>query len=219
MVRSFGSLGCNCCSCTDCCNGSAPDEFDVDITLTDAGDCPACATFLSGTYTLARVSDGYGGGPCLWTYREGMRSDESNYPYPVDDIAFCDEGCVDVYECWYISYREVNVTIHCISDTQYRVIVSIIVDGVYYPPEPTNTTCPEVWTSRRFANAWYWQKDVDRADFDCATVGSESIPFSSRRTDCIRDTGFGGGFQPTVIPHWFCEDNPVDAVLSAVVAP
>ena len=219
MVRSFGSLACNCCSCTDCCNGSAPDEFDVDITLTDAGDCPACATFLSGTYTVARINDGYGNGPCIWQYVEGMPSGESNYPYPVDDIAFCDEGCVDTGACWYISYRFVGVYIHCISDTHYRVDVTVAVEGVYYPPEtPPYTICPEIATSRRFGNTWRWTKDVARADFDCTTVVSEAIPYVSRLSYCIADIYVAGaGFQPP--NRWFCEDNPADAVLSAVVPP
>lgn len=217
MVRSFGSLACNCCSCQDCCNGSAPDEYDVDITLTDAGDCPACATFLSGTYTLSRISDGYGNGPCMWAYREGMWDLGSNYPYPPDDLAFCDEGCTDTGECWYITSREVTVSIHCLNDTQYRIEVGFAVSGVYYPAEPTNTSCPEICTSRRFGNTWVWQKDVARADVSCTTIASEAITFLNRSTWCVSDVGLcNTGFDPTAIPHWFCDDEPADAVLTAV---
>jgi hypothetical protein len=63
------SVGRCCCGCTDCCNGNAPEEFDVDFDWTD-NLCTSCDEEVGGTTTLSRVS----GEICSWQFLRAIGS-------------------------------------------------------------------------------------------------------------------------------------------------
>ena len=90
-----------CCGCTDCCNGSFPDEFDIDLTLVDDA-CVVCSS-LGGTYTLAKVS----GAVCNWRYDSGAISVGCDPPYGLT-----------------ITRKVIELSIRCYGDTQYRIDIN-----------------------------------------------------------------------------------------------
>lgn len=106
-----------CCSCTDCCNGSFADEFDVEFTFTNDG-CTTCAD-LDGVYTLAKQ-----GGVCNWIYNSGAISQACNPPYGLT-----------------LTRKQISLSIYCYTPTQYKIDVHYQIWAAY--PCPIGTGLEE----------------------------------------------------------------------------
>ena len=139
----FGVARC-CCNCEDCCNGSFPDEYDVELSFTN-NDCTNCATY-STTYTLTKQ------GNCGWVYDSGFTlSDGCDPPYGTT-----------------IKRVVVNLTIHCISATHYRIALTW-----------------EVWRESAGCSGLYdttshlWVALVNHADYDCTTAADFELDWVS----------------------------------------
>ena len=185
-MRTFSSLSRCCCYCEDCCNGSAPDEFDVAITLVD-DECGACDT-LSGTYTLARLGTGYG--PCRWYYSSGTN-------------AYCDGGCTDPTICDFIDGILIYLDIYCISATQYQVRLEVQVTGVLSPGNPD--LCGLGGLERIVLNVFHWSETFDRDDFDCTAVVDAVLPLVNQWSICEDGPSTN---------YWLCDDTPASVTVN-----
>lgn len=111
-----------CCECEDCCNGNAPEEWDVEFE-TESEECVNCEDVFSGVFTLRRGiinnegpgSGGYILGPCTWGYGYAGVEFSPNYdcqpgsgPYFPDNIG------------WNWIRRFVSLSVRC-NGPNYRI--------------------------------------------------------------------------------------------------
>ena len=169
-----------CCECEDCCNGAWADEFDVEITLTDGDECTTCAD-LDGTFTLAKVLN------CNWEYDSGYTLNED-----------CDPPYGDP-----VIRRLVQLSIRCISATQYGIILSYTLDR-------DSSLCPGRW----YSDTYYWTTAVNIADFDCSTEADFHLPWQSKGGYRLI-YNFWVGCVVVTATTYFC-DPSADAIITAV---
>lgn len=154
------SLAQCCCGCEDCCNGSYPSEYDLDLTIADS-DCGNCDTLLSGTYTLSP-----GQVPCGWYFGRSWSPNT--------------EICVgDPYNPWYLLTQYIQLRIRCAGDTKYMIDAWMIVSGSAYftipnpfPWLPGVTLRMTVW------NRWWWSDLVNLSDWSCTGATDYELPFA-----------------------------------------
>lgn len=148
----FGG-GC-CCSCTDCCGGSSPDEFEVDLNLSN-DMCDHCE-LVTGPFILTRTSPEF----CAWTYRS-----------PVNESYNC--GDPEPYDLLVHAIRSVYIRLHiaCINSTQYRISLEA---ELVYVNEYETPTMPPCYNPTVVAK-WFWSKVVTASGYNCTTA-LESLP-------------------------------------------
>lgn len=191
-MKCFGR---GCCGCEDCCNGSWPEEFDVEISLADATSplgCSTCDSLLSGAFTVQKT-DLFGG--CTWQYTQPIQFDGN--PVCNSHVKLLD--CLPPYGLEYVIGRNVNVQVYCVSASEYQVAISYLVWRRRLM-NPFAIPCPiyvEAYTS------WTWSRIVATSEFNCSTVSAFAVP------------------RETVASNWypFCDTDDslrADAILTAV---
>ncbi len=196
-MTNLGNFGnCGCCKCNDCCNGAAPLEFDVSLTVVDA-DCTYCAAMLTNLYTVRRSpTDRYG--PCRWQY--------GDYPgIP------CTSGCSDTFTCPFLANVAVELQIYCRTATTYGVSVQLWLWLRDYSTDPDD--CNAGVGVNDFLNVFTWGTTVPVADFDCTTIAGFELPFLHRRCWCANALTI---FQACPFDKWACNSTLFPTVISAV---
>jgi len=127
-VKNRMSVSRCCCACTDCCNGSWPDEYDVEFSFTN-GMCSTCAS-IDGVYTLAKVPD-----VCSWRYDSGTISQSCDPPYGIT-----------------INRITVDLSIRCINATQYRIDLVFTIYGADPCLTPTGAIAWQQFSWRKVVN-------------------------------------------------------------------
>jgi hypothetical protein len=197
-----GTCDCRCGAgtCETCCESGSPEEFDVDITLTD-NLCGICDSYLSGTYTVTRT----GAGSCFWTFSEGSTSCD---PDVNTTLQWCDAGCTVANDCYQLVYRYVEVYIQCNSFVSPNTYTITITMKVMARGPTTMETCFGA-SARYYYNTYRWDVDVNVSDFNCTTASGVAVPYTSRAYSCCNNT------TPTPA-YYLCDDTPADATLTAV---
>ena len=159
-MGQYSPAACCCTFCTDCCNGNEPTEFDLTVTLND-DDCDTCDSFVSGTYTLTKA------GPCRWEYLSGPLS--SVYcitPYPANNDK--------------ITEVSASLSINCVSDTQYRIVLTLSVSRRYDTGEEVQYGSP--WQTRNYygLDVYRFESTVLFTEFRCDEAASYDLTLVSK---------------------------------------
>lgn len=197
MTWRLGGFGpCGCCSCEDCCNGEAPAEFEVEITVDD-DYCGACHSAVAGIFVLSRVTDGYGDGyaPCKWQYGghnlgafcEPVYGSGGYGTY--DPINDGDTG--DGYT--YLGRPFINdvfleLQIQCIDATHYRVSLLLQVDMWDYPTDPS--ACNGGNGARvGYTNRFLFVQDFVRVTGECTAYSDQNVSAPTTIDECWCENG------------------------------
>ena len=198
-MKILGSKCGGCCgqACTDCCTVNAPSTFEVDVQFTD-DECGVCDSFLSGVYSMNRVSPGT---QCVWDFSQG--NDNSN-------LAFCDSGCTDEATCYYIIRRQVRLDITKRAGVCY-LHLQVLVCGRYYPSEPGNPCNTSFGAPyRKFCNLWEFTDTLGSVT-DCTTISGKPLTLTSSSCSCLHGLS---SCDPSFM-HWLCDPSTITATLSA----
>ena len=172
-MKSWNSLGVCCCSCTDCCNGSFPEEFDVEFDFTDGSGtygCETCDSDFSGTFTLQKQAN------CSWLYEQFAGVSYVDGALLYGNLFWCQLP----YGPWYVNKRSIRLTILCISETQYKVELTYRVEAYRRVFNTTPWWGGPPWTNLSNVNVWNWQTNIDYDDFPCDSVSAYELPYSFR---------------------------------------
>lgn len=173
MMGQFSPAACCCTFCEDCCNGNDPTEFDATVTLGD-DECDTCDSFVSGTYTLVRH------GPCRWHYLSGSISGQYCVtPYPSNDDR--------------ITNVDVVLTILCVNETQYRIVLEVFVSRFYF--QGTETLFGTIYNTYNGegTDTYRFEATVDFTAFMCNEAADYALTFISKtaRRSFKYNTDFG----------------------------
>ena len=167
MRDRFGVARCCCESfCEDCCNGNAPSEWDVDVTLSDSA-CSTCNELIDGTFTLARLSNQI----CRWQY--------------LDSAPSWREECVTGYATYgdYITQRLVQLEVRCIDAEFYRLFGVVQLLRTYTTSteklKSTITGLDVTVDSRNgyYSDMFFYEAFIKYTDFTCNTATAYELPY------------------------------------------
>ena len=178
MMGQMSPAQCCCTNCEDCCNGNDPAEFDVELTYTD-DQCENCDTFVSGVYTLAKL------GPCRWVYQSGLIAGE-----------YC-EGIYPSHSD--IIYQiDVVLTVACVSATEYRIRLEVVVYRSYFTGTETQYSGAVSYSTYNgiASDTYRYEATVPFGSFTCNAVTNYSLPFVSKTAfrSFYYNTMFGPSF-------------------------
>lgn len=191
MPRRVGGFGaCKCCRCEDCCSGSAPYAFYVEIAGTTDATCDFCDEAFEGTWYIPPNGaietcwwqDEFGD-TLYWTYADVCEGtvvyDGVEYPWRLRVFHF------------FIAIR-----IECIDDGTYGVTVTINQEWFSDGYDPVDCCGPLTSFGDRRAISTYYL-EVPRGSGECAAWSELVLP----RQDTVyeyRDTT--DPFNPTWVP-------------------
>lgn len=174
MKDRFGVARCCCESfCEDCCNGNAPQEWDVEAQYTD-DKCTTCNEDASGVFTLARA-----GGICRWRF---LREKASGW----------NPECVPNYATYGNEFRkqEITLDVRCINETQYRIrayttLTAYYATGIEYNTQQSAMP-PHYWSpghpipTRNFVRTVdaSYETVIDYTEFTCNEQVAFELPLT-----------------------------------------
>ena len=210
MVRRFAPCH-PCCTaetCTGCCQGAYPTEYDVDFTLTD-DTCSNCGSW-DGTYTLTKNS-----GACSWSYDSGYTLTETcSGSHPVVRIT------VGLVICCFDALLTGCTNGAGTAQTTYDMQLSVKI----YREQDCYDICPPFGSlTNNWIDTHLWRKSgVSIASWTCNGASNYEIPWYSRstrrdsKTACIFSPGNYSCTTPTITTNFLCQSNTASAYITAV---
>lgn len=197
-MMGIGSLARCCCNCEDCCNGSYPSEFDVDIALTD-DKCTICNELYTGTFTLGHTTTPPGGSvaTCSWAYSH-------TYGFFTDICR--PAGPYDPFSAWYLRFMWLRLRVTCVNATQYSVTLQMVLSAF------------DNATARSVDNLYQWGEYVDVTDWPCDGVVDWCLPFQFRSWG-TSGSGNGPWYSEGAYPPgeiWLCNPTGSTACVTAI---
>lgn len=206
---SPGHCCCTTPTCTGCCNGSYPSEFDVTFTLTN-DTCSYCGDW-DGLYILTKNT-----GFCSWGYDSGYTlSNTCNGAHPLKRIRVMLRICCcnsDLSGC---------PTSSC-GDPQTTYNIQLRVD--LWREQDCYDTCPPFGVlTNNWQDTHVWARNgVLLGSWTCNGASSYELPWYSRATgrDSKNSCPFSPGnytcATPRVITDYLCQSNSASAYITAV---
>jgi hypothetical protein len=185
----FGVARCCCGTCTDCCSGYAPAEYDVDIQQDDES-CSVCDSLLSGVFTIPRVSNFGGSAVCDW-------SQIFAYPLPLGPVFDCNEDYAYVYDKY--DLHVLTLKIRCVVGDKYSIQLTQQITRRYgqFRTETWTGATPNVVYKTGigyYNDVAYWTALVNFTDFQCDEANEFELSLArvngSRSFALYDDAGF-----------------------------
>lgn len=164
-----------CCGCEDCCNGSYPEEYEVEFSFTN-NLCTTCAD-MDGIFTLSKVA----GNNCNWQYRAQPISEGCDPPYGI-----------------IINERRISLSIRCYGDTQYKIDLEYYIAASYPCIFGTGSSEYQFFTFQKFINV------ADFACSDALNFSIPYRTRGRSIASWICSAGFPGAFY-SVSFDWICD--------------